>query len=173
MYKTSYDIPAMDCPAEENLIRMKLEGVTGLEHLDFDLASRRLTVYHQGKPDHISELLDHLNLGSRLIATGPISEVPGGRDDNQKRLLWTVLAINLVFFLLEISTGLISESMGLVADSLDMLADAFVYGLSLFAIGGSVVRKKQVARMAGYFQFTLAFLGFIEVLRRFFGMTEL
>jgi Co/Zn/Cd efflux system component len=34
--------------------------------------------------------------------------------------------------------------MGLVADSLDMLADAFVYGLSLFAVGAAVSRKKRV-----------------------------
>jgi len=39
--------------------------------------------------------------------------------------------------------------MGLVADSLDMLADAFVYGISLFAVGGSLSRKKNIAKMAG------------------------
>ncbi|KKX49171.1 hypothetical protein L950_0216910 [Sphingobacterium sp. IITKGP-BTPF85] len=32
--------------------------------------------------------------------------------------------------------------MGLVADSLDMLADSIVYGLALFAVGGSMIRKK-------------------------------
>jgi Co/Zn/Cd efflux system component len=84
-------------------------------------------------------------------------------------LLWTVLAINFAFFLIEMTTGLIARSMGLVADSLDMLADAFVYGISLFAVGGSLMRKKQIARLAGYFQITLALIGFAEVLRRFFG----
>jgi Co/Zn/Cd efflux system component len=39
------------------------------------------------------------------------------------------------------TTGLISKSMGLVADSLDMLADSFVYTISLFAVGGILVRK--------------------------------
>jgi len=71
------------------------------------------------------------------------------------------------------TTGLISKSMGLVADSLDMLADSFVYGISLFAVGGTLIRKKKIAKIAGYFQITLAVIGFIEVLRRFFGMETL
>lgn len=59
--------------------------------------------------------------------------------------------------------------MGLVADSLDMLADSFVYGLSLFAIGGTVVLKKKIARAAGYIQIGLATIGMVEVIRRFMG----
>jgi len=61
----------------------------------------------------------------------------------------------------------------LVADSLDMLADAFVYGISLFAVGGTLVRKKKIAKIAGYFQITLAVVGFVEVLRRFLGVEKM
>jgi Co/Zn/Cd efflux system component len=71
------------------------------------------------------------------------------------------------------TTGIISKSMGLVADSLDMLADSFVYGISLFAVGGTVIKKKRIAKTAGYFQIALAVIGFIEVLRRFFGEEKL
>ena len=85
----------------------------------------------------------------------------------QKRILWTVLAINFIFFILEMTTGLLSRSMGLVADSLDMLADAFVYGLSLMAVGGSILMKNRTARIAGILQFLLALSGFAEVIRRF------
>jgi len=60
-----------------------------------------------------------------------------------------------------------------VADSLDMLADAFVYGISLFAVGGTLVRKKKIAKIAGYFQITLAVVGFVEVLRRFLGVEKM
>jgi Co/Zn/Cd efflux system component len=88
-------------------------------------------------------------------------------------LLWTVLAINFAFFVIEMTSGLISKSMGLVADSLDMLADSFVYGISLLAVGRTLTRKKRIARLAGYFQITLAVIGFIEVLRRFFGTEKL
>jgi len=73
-------------------------------------------------------------------------------NSNQKKLLWTVLAINFAFFVIEMATGLISRSMGLVADSLDMLADSLVYGISLFAVGGTLTKKKQIAKLAGYFQ---------------------
>jgi Co/Zn/Cd efflux system component len=71
------------------------------------------------------------------------------------------------------TTGFISKSMGLVADSLDMLADSFVYGISLFAVGGTLLKKKRVAKLAGYFQITLALIGLFEVLRRFFGDKKL
>ena len=60
--------------------------------------------------------------------------------------------------------------MGLVADSLDMLADSIVYGLALFAVGGTITRKKNIAKSAGYFQLILAVFGFIEVIRRFVGL---
>lgn len=69
-------------------------------------------------------------------------------------------------------TGFIADSMGLVADSLDMLADSIVYGLSLYAVGGTVSRKKAIAKAAGYFQLALAILGFAEVIRRFVGYGE-
>jgi len=91
----------------------------------------------------------------------------------QRKVLWAVLVINFAFFVIEMATGLISKSMGLVADSLDMLADAFVYGISLYAVGGTVTRKKKVATLAGYFQLILAILGFIEVIRRFIGQEEI
>jgi Co/Zn/Cd efflux system component len=62
--------------------------------------------------------------------------------------------------------------MGLVADSLDMLADALVYGLSLWAVGSTVIRKKKVAKLSGYFQLALALLGLSEVIRRFISFEE-
>ena len=69
--------------------------------------------------------------------------------------------------------GFISSSMGLLADSLDMLADSVVYGLSLMVVGSTLIKKKKVAWLAGYFQITLAVLGFIEVVRRFAFSDEL
>jgi Co/Zn/Cd efflux system component len=57
--------------------------------------------------------------------------------------------------------------MGLVADALDELSDAFVYGLSLYAITGTLLIKKCVARVSGIFQLALALWGFVAVVRRF------
>ncbi|MGK7371036.1 MAG: cation transporter, partial [Candidatus Halalkalibacterium sp. M3_1C_030] len=89
-----------------------------------------------------------------------------------KKILWWVLGINAVFFIIEMTAGWLVNSMGLIADSLDMLADASVYGLSLFAVGRAVSRKKKVAKISGYLQMGLASLGFLEVLRRFMGVGE-
>lgn len=173
MEKTFFEITKMDCPSEENLIRMKLEGFPDIKNLEFDIPKRTLTVFHDGEIEQIENSLHELNLGAKLISTGLTDQTEFEKNLNQRKLLWAVLAINFAFFVIEMTTGLISKSMGLVADSLDMLADSFVYGISLIAVGGTIVRKKRIAKIAGYFQITLAIIGFTEVLRRFFGSDQL
>ena len=163
----------MDCPSEENLIRMKLDGIPGIEHLDFDIPNRKLAVFHDGQADQIETLILELNLGGQKLKTEETAQTQFAENLNQKKLLWTVLSINFLFFIIEMTTGLISKSMGLVADSLDMLADSFVYGISLFAVGGTLIRKRRIAKLAGYFQILLAVMGFGEVLRRFLGAEQL
>jgi Co/Zn/Cd efflux system component len=172
MYKSEYKISKMDCPSEENLIRMKLSE-NEIEKLEFNIADRKLTVYHRTDDKTIEIALDQLDLGSKKLSTDDVGSVEFEDDSNQqKSLLWTVLAINFVFFVLEIIFGVLSNSMGLVADSLDMLADSSVYGLSLFAVGATLIRKKRIAKAAGYMQLLLAFIGFYEVIRRFVGLEE-
>ena len=173
MQKTIFEISKMDCLSEENLIRIKLDKILGIKNIEFDIPNRKLTVYHTGKIGQIEELIEELNLGGRKIATETTNQTHFKENTIQKKLLLIVLAINFIFFLIEITTGLISKSMGLVADSLDMLSDSFVYGISLFAVGGTLNRKKRVAKLAGYFQIILAVLGFTEVIRRFFGIEQI
>ena len=167
MEKTVFKISKMDCPSEEALIRMKLEEFSQIKHLDFDLQNRQLTVYTEGDIKLIENSIEELNLGANIISSEASDRLSFEEQANQKKILWWVLIINFSFFIIEMLTGLISKSMGLVADSLDMLADSFVYGISLMAVGGSMMLKKKIARLAGYFQITLAIFGFIEVLRRF------
>ncbi|AKA33827.1 cation transporter [Flagellimonas lutaonensis] len=173
MNKTIFEITKMDCPSEENLIRMKLDGISNIANLDFDIPNRKLTVFHNGQVDQIEKSVLELNLGGKKISTEQTDQTEFKENANQKKLLWSVLAINFAFFIIEMTTGLISKSMGLVADSLDMLADSFVYGISLFAVGGTLIRKKRIAKIAGYFQITLAIIGFVEILRRFFGAEKI
>jgi len=173
MNKTIFKITKMDCPSEENLIRMKLDGISGIKNLDFDITNRKLTVFHDGQTDQIEKSIIDLKLGGKKILTEQTDQNNFNENTNQKKLLWIVLAINFAFFLIEMTTGLISKSMGLVADSLDMLADSFVYGISLFAVGGTLTKKKRIAKIAGYFQIILAALGFLEILRRFLGNEKL
>ncbi len=167
MNKTIFEITKMDCPSEENLIRMKLDDISSIVNLDFDISNRKLTIFHSGEIDQIEKSVLELNLGGKVISTEQTNQTEFNENSNQKKLLWSVLGINFVFFFIEMTTGIISKSMGLVADSLDMLADSFVYGISLFAVGGTLTRKKRIAKLAGYFQIILAVIGFSEVLRRF------
>lgn len=169
MEKTIFEISKMDCPSEEALIRMKLDGISDIKKMSFDIPQRSLTIIHSGSIDEIEKSILELNLGGRKISTEETELQEFEKEKSQRRVLWIVLLINFAFFLIEMATGLFSRSMGLVADSLDMLADSFVYGISLFAVGGTVLRKKRVAKLAGIFQLILAATGFAEVLRRFLG----
>lgn len=170
MKKTTFHISKMDCASEEQMIRMKLQGDPAIRNLVFDIPGRKLHVFHEGSPRMFSASLNELNLASTLIESIDVrDDVIPETSETQRKLLWIVLLINLGCFILEVTTGFFSGSMGLVADSLDMLADTLGYGLALVAVGGTAARKKNIAKAAGYFQSTLALLGFAEVIRRFLG----
>lgn len=51
-----------------------------------------------------------------------------------RRVLYTVLAINFAMFVLEIWQGLAADSSSLIADSMDFLSDSFAYGLTLYVL---------------------------------------
>lgn len=173
MNKSIFKINKMDCPSEEGLIRMKLDEVSGVNHLEFNIPERMLTIFHDEEIFEAEKAIQELNLDGKLLSTEKTNQVEFNESLNQKKLLWFVLIINFSFFLIEMITGFFSNSMGLVADSLDMLADSFVYGLSLYVVGGTLVKKKRIAKISGYFQLTLAIIGFFEVLRRFIGNEKL
>ncbi|MDU1906582.1 MAG: cation diffusion facilitator family transporter [Dysgonomonas sp.] len=173
MYKAVFKIDKMDCPCEENLIRLKLESMDNIIHQEYDLTNRKLTIVHANDIKLIESAIAELDLGSTLLENTETEYTKQENEDKkQRKALWAVLIINFAFFVIEMATGIISKSMGLVADSLDMLADAFVYTLSLFAVGAVIARKKKVALISGYFQILLALLGFIEVIKRFIGIEE-
>ncbi len=175
MQKSVFHISKMDCPSEEQMIRMKLSAIEGIHALEFDVPNRRMTAYHHGSADEILQELVPLNFDSCLesseLSIGQLAD--NAQDHKERNLLWQVLAINLFFFVFESVSGWLAGSMGLLADSLDMLADSLVYGMALLAVGTTVARKKLTARAAGYLQLVLAILGFSEVVRRFFGWEDM
>lgn len=63
----------------------------------------------------------------------------------QRKTLHIVLAINLVMFIVELSSGLYAGSSSLLADSLDNLGDAATYALSLYALGYGMRTKARIA----------------------------
>lgn len=67
----------------------------------------------------------------------------------QRKVLWLLLAINAVMFVVEFAAGWLAESTGLIADSLDMLADAGVYAIGLYAVGRTLRDKAHAAMASG------------------------
>lgn len=173
MENLTFKVPAMDCAAEEQLVRMKLADQQEVKRLAFDLPQRTVVITHTGNSSTIEQLMNELNLGASLVQQESVAEIDelevNAEDQQQRHLLVIVLVINFSLFVVEVITGFLAQSMGLVADSLDMLADAIVYGLSLYAVGKAISQKKHVAKLSGYFQLSLAIFGITEVARRFFG----
>lgn len=173
--RTRFSVPKMDCPSEENLIRMALADTAGVGPLSFDLKARELTVLHSGTPDAVLSKLLPLQLGAQLLETStearafvPVVDDEG--DAAEARTLKLLLAINGGMFVFEMLLGLLAQSTGLIADSLDMFADAAVYGLALYAVGRAASMKLKAAHMAGWLQVILALGALAEVARRaFFG----
>jgi Co/Zn/Cd efflux system component len=89
-----------------------------------------------------------------------------------RRTLRTVLVINLAQSLGGGLVGVWASSAGLIGAAIDNLADAGVYGISLFAVGGSASIKATAARVSGVVLLILSALLVIEVLRRFFAGAE-
>ena len=187
--KSEYVISKMDCPSEVSLIRMQLAPLDDIIDLAFDVPNRKLWVTQQAASDladvqpivlPLTQALDELNLGSQWQHSDIVTptEASGGitttnvsdtqaTQQQQRTLLWWVLAINAGFFVLELLVGWFANSIGVIADSLDMLADSLVYGMSLFVVGAAAIQQKRVARYAGWLQLLLAGVGFFEVIRRF------
>lgn len=82
------------------------------------------------------------------------------RNARQRRILWAVLGINVLLFGGEFLAGWWADSTALQADSLDNLGDAFVYGLSVAVVGGTLRARAGAALVKGGIQavFGLAIL---------------
>lgn len=89
--RARYRIDNMDCPTEERLIRNRLEPMSGVACLDFDLLARELTVYHT-LPDAqpLETALRALDMAPRALAEGDDASAPAtapGLAMRQKLLL--------------------------------------------------------------------------------------
>jgi Co/Zn/Cd efflux system component len=173
--RTVFDVPKMDCPSEERLVRMALEGAA-VQRLDFDLDQRRVTVFHKTSPERLLQLLKPLKFGAQIAASGPApSDEPDAGEASaagERSTLLLLLGINAAMFVVEFIGGWIAQSTGLIADSLDMFADAAVYSVSLYAVGRMASSQARTARLSGYLQMLLALGAMTEVGRRFLGGSD-
>ena len=160
-----FRVDGMDCGAEEQLVRLCLGELDGIDAVTVDLDQRQISVEHRLEPFTVEAALRTLDLGATHLGDG--GGLGHAADPRRERTALVIaLIVNAGFFIGELAAGIVSRSMGLVADALDMGADASVYALSLAAVGTSAVRKKRLARSSGYLQLTLAAVGLVEVGRR-------
>lgn len=178
LIESIFSISQMDCPSEENLIRMALSELSGIRSLSFDLSKRELKVVNAHQEKALLERLERLHLGAVLVKSTPVAYAENFDDGNEDtsatemRTLRLLLAINGIMFFVELALGLYAQSTGLIADSLDMFADAAVYGLSLYAVGKAASMKLRAAHFAGWLQLVLALGALAEVFRRFMYGSE-
>jgi copper chaperone CopZ len=178
LLKSTFSVPKMDCPSEENMIRMALSDLSNISSLSFNLSKREVVAIHGGDADAVLNRLERLNLGAVLresvhVTAGQATvKTKAAEDAAEARTLRTLLAINGVMFVFELALGLLAESTGLIADSLDMFADAAVYGLALYAVGKAASLKSRAAHLAGWLQLLLAVGALSEVVRRFIFGSE-
>lgn len=176
---STFNIVKMDCPSEERLILLALDGLDTVHAQLFDLAGRQLTVLHDGPVDPIAAKLSSLGLGSELLKTQPAdaeqvqqAERSALTEVGESSTLRWLLGINAVMFVFEMTAGIMAQSAGLIADSLDMFADAAVYGLALYAVGRAARLQMNAARFAGILQLVLAIGVLLEVGHRFLFGSE-
>jgi cation transport ATPase len=174
-FTSEFNVPKMDCPSEERLIRLTLDSIEPSVGLLFDIQNRKVRVFHDDNLDEITTRLESLKFGAKLEFTQKscsteVSKAQSSAIENETQetqILKWLLAINGLMFVVEIIIGWIAQSAGLIADSLDMFADAAVYGLALYAVGHSIKMKLRAAHLSGWLQLILALGALSEVLRRF------
>ena len=162
--RSTFRVGDMDCPAEEALVRMELDGLA--HGLEFDLIARTVTVWHAVSPDEVEARIARLGMGAERLASGPAAGAPAARVEDpvaERRALRWLLAINAAMFVVEGLAGWWAESSGLLADGLDMFADAAVYAVALYAVGRGAALQLKAARFAGVLQLLLGLGLFVQV----------
>jgi hypothetical protein len=82
----------MDCPSEERMIRMKLEGFTNIQSLQFDIPNRKLDVYYMDSYDGILAVLNTLQFDTKFVSSEPTDME--NTNDNQSQSLF----LNMRFY---------------------------------------------------------------------------
>lgn len=169
-----YRIDNMDCPTEERLIRNKLEAMSGIKRLDFNLLDRELTVYHQLDDDlSITKALKAIDMAPMRLEEGTSAAPALPTLDGKKKILlavsgvaavaaemmawqsgqdmsWVVLALTTVSIL---SAGLPTLKKGWIA--LSNLTLNIYFLMSLAVTGALVIGKWPEAAMV-IFLFAIA-----------------
>lgn len=164
-----FRIPGMDCPAEEQMVRLRLADAPVVT-MAFDLPDRILTVDHAGKASELLQRLEPLGYGAELLESKPLEVSDAAMlcpdDAAEARVLRMLLGINAIMFVVEIIAGWWAGSAGLISDAADMFADAAIYTVAIYAVGRELRHKRSAARLSGVLQLLLALGALAETGRR-------
>lgn len=167
-FRSAFRIPGMDCPSEEQMIRLRLSDVP-TKFMHFDIPGRTLVVGHAGDVRLLIERLAPLGYAAELQESGPLQgddSIPIADAASEARVLWILLGLNALMFVIEMIAGWWADSAGLISDAADMFADAVVYGVALYAVGKDAKHKLSAASIAGVLQLILALGALSETGRR-------
>ena len=111
-FRSRFRIPGMDCPSEEQMIRLRLADVP-VRFMVFDIPGRTLVVGHAGDVKQVIERLVPLGYGAALMESQPLSAdtvIPPTDAAAEARVLRLLLGINALMFLVEMVAGFFSAS---------------------------------------------------------------
>ncbi|MBX9622019.1 MAG: cadmium-translocating P-type ATPase [Alphaproteobacteria bacterium] len=156
MNKTTFYIPTMDCPAEEKLIREKLQSVTNVKQLEFNLIQQELIVTHQTS--------DVSDIQNALTSLGLNVQIKNG-SYTSKQLNLLQAHVTTKDWMIIILSGLLAFTAEIIAfttraeDSLLII----VLALASMLVGGRITFLKGL-RAIRYFVLNINFLMTIAVL---------
>lgn len=93
-------------------------------------------------------------------------------DQEKRKILWIVLALNVAIAAGFFATGVIGDSSALIANGLDNSSDAIVYAISLLALSRPPRWKRIAARVSGVMLLIFAAGVVFDAARRFVTGSE-
>jgi cobalt-zinc-cadmium efflux system protein len=94
------------------------------------------------------------------------------RTPSQRKILWIVLALNVVLAVAFLISGLSADSSALIANGLDNASDSIVYVITLLALSRPPAWKRAAARVSGGLLILFAVGILFDVGRRFLDDPE-
>lgn len=142
---TLFRVPQMDCPSEVSMIQGKLEGLSGIGGMKFDLKNRILSVSHnpeEAPAVTIVQLLDSIGLKASVIE----ADKTAAEHQNQGSLTVSYLRLGLAGFFALAAEGLEFISMETSEWMVPALAFAsiFLSGIDVYKKGFISLSKAQL-----------------------------
>lgn len=172
LIESRFSTPEVDCPSEESVIRLALDGKPGIRRVSVDLEKREVSILHAPESGGAAVLAGKIPFKATHISSRPFTDDGApppahAHEEGERRVLFLLLALNFSMFVIELIAGSLAQSSGLIADGLDMLADSFVYGLSLASVRLGVAGRVQATRLSAVLQGLLGVLALAQGAWRF------